>query len=106
MMGQFKHISIAASIDMLAAGNAQLVDIRDEQSFSAAHIEGAKHLDNVSLQDFIAGAKPNIPVIVCCYHGNSSQSAAAFLNDKGFEEVYSMDGGFEQWRTEHPIVTG
>lgn len=106
MMGQFKHISIGASIDMLAAGNAQLVDIRDEQSFSAAHIEGAKHLDNVSLQDFIAEAAPDIPVIVCCYHGNSSQSAAAFLNDKGFEEVYSMDGGFEQWRTEHPIITG
>ena len=105
-MGQFKHISIQASIDMLAADGAQLVDIRDEQSFVAAHIKGAKHLDNVSLQDFIAQADPDVPVIVYCYHGNSSQSAAAFLNDKGFEEVYSMDGGFEQWRTEHPIVAG
>jgi thiosulfate sulfurtransferase len=105
MMGQFKHISIGASIDLLAAGDVHLVDIRDQQSFSAAHINGAKHLDNTSLQDFIAEANSDIPVIVCCYHGNSSQSAAAFLNDKGFEEVYSMDGGFEQWRTEHPIVS-
>ena len=27
-----------------------------------------------------------------------SQSAAAFLNEKGFDEVYSLDGGFEYWR--------
>ncbi len=32
-----------------------------------------------------------------CYHGISSQGAAQYLVNQGFEEVYSVDGGFEAW---------
>jgi thiosulfate sulfurtransferase len=46
-----------------------------------------------------------VPVIVCCYHGVSSQQAAQFLIHQGFENVYSMDGGFEAWRKELPFAT-
>jgi thiosulfate sulfurtransferase len=42
------------------------------------------------------------PVVVCCYHGNSSQSAAQFLVEQGFTEVYSLNGGFEQWKVSYP----
>lgn len=90
---------------MLDAGTAALVDIRDQQSFAGGHIKGATHLDNVSLPDFIVEADPNVPLIVCCYHGNSSQQAASFLNEKGFPDVFSMDGGFEAWRAEYPFET-
>jgi thiosulfate sulfurtransferase len=104
-MAQFEHISTTQAQQMLQQADAQLVDVRDLASFSASHIEGAKHLDNTSLQDFIQDADPDLPVIVYCYHGNSSQSAAAFLNEKGFEHVYSVDGGFEAWRQQHPVVS-
>lgn len=102
-MGHFEHISAEAANALLQADAAQLVDIRDEPSFTAGHIKGARHLDNSSLQDFVREADPDLAVIVCCYHGNSSQPAAAFLSDKGFEEVYSLDGGVERWRAHYPI---
>ena len=102
-MGNFSRISTEHAQGMLKEGNAQLVDIRDEQSFAAGHIEGARHLDNTTLQSFIEEADPDQPVIVYCYHGNSSQPAASFLNERGFEEVYSMDGGFEDWRSQYPV---
>ena len=35
-------------------------------------------------------------------HGNSSQPAAQFLYEKGFEQVYSLDGGFEAWQALFP----
>ena len=105
IMGQFQHISIDAANTLMLSGGAQVVDIRDEQSFNIGHIPGAQHLDNISLQDFILEADPDQPVIVYCYHGNSSQPAAAFLNEKGFDEVYSMDGGFELWRGKFAIET-
>lgn len=105
LMGQFKHISTSETNDLLAKGDLQLVDIRDEQSFQAAHIDGARHLDNTSVQDFVREADPDLPVVVYCYHGNSSQPAAAFLSEQGFEDVYSMDGGFELWKSEYPTVT-
>ncbi len=46
----------------------------------------------------MADVEFDTPVIVCCYHGISSQQAAQFLIHQGFEEVYSLDGGFEAWR--------
>ena len=97
-MTQFQRISIDTAMTKISAGKAHIVDVRDEQSFAEARIPGAIHLSSTNLQDFLQDADPDLPVIVYCYHGNSSQSAAAFLNEKGFDETYSMDGGFEQWR--------
>jgi len=31
-----------------------------------------------------------------------SQSAAAYMAEKGFEEVYSLDGGYQQWAISFP----
>jgi len=91
----FKRISAPDAHNLLAGGAAQLVDIRDEMSYQASHIKGALNLNNTNLQNFIETADPDRPVLVYCYNGISSQSAAEILNQKGFEDVYSVDGGFE-----------
>jgi len=83
---------------------ARVVDIRDPDSYGAAHIQGAQHLGNHNLAEFIAAADLDAPLIVACYHGHSSQSAAAYLVGQGFSEVYSLDGGFELWRTSFPAA--
>ena len=100
-MSEFKRIDPATAHDLRQSG-AQVVDIRDAHSFANAHIPGARHLDNHSLPDFLAGADLAAPLLVVCYHGNSSQSAAAYLAQQGFAEVYSVDGGFELWRAHFP----
>ncbi len=43
------------------------------------------------------------PAVVVCYHGRSSQGAAQYLAEQGFDTVYSMDGGFESWRLAYPF---
>ena len=80
----------------------QLVDIRDRHTFDLGHIPAAKHLDANTVPDFIAGGNREQPVVVCCYHGISSQSAASFLAAQGFKTVYSLDGGFSAWVEAHP----
>ncbi|GAC15471.1 thiosulfate sulfurtransferase GlpE [Aliiglaciecola lipolytica] len=104
-MEQFEHISAEQSQALLAQQSARIVDIRDEQSFAAGHIEGAVHLTNGSLHQFMSETDFETPVIVCCYHGISSQQAAQFLIHQGFEQVYSLDGGFEAWKSSLPYVT-
>jgi len=79
-----------------------VVDIRDPQSFAAGSIKGSQHLDNENVQAFIGQSDKNQPVVVCCYHGNSSQSAAQFLFEQGFAEVYSLNGGYEMWKVSFP----
>lgn len=100
-MSEFKRIP-PEQAQALREQGAVVVDIRDQPTYTAAHISGAKHLDNVNIADFIRAADLDAPLIVACYHGNSSQSAAAYLISQGFSDVYSLDGGFELWRTTYP----
>ncbi|MDN4503008.1 thiosulfate sulfurtransferase GlpE [Alteromonadaceae bacterium BrNp21-10] len=105
-MEQFAHINVADAQQKITTERAHVVDIRDEQAFAAGHIKNALHLANGSLNQFMQTAEFDEPVIVCCYHGISSQQAAQFLIHQGFEEVYSLDGGFEAWRASQPTVIG
>lgn len=47
-MEQFECISVQQAQERLAQGEAVMVDIRDPNSFAAAHASGAFHLTNVS----------------------------------------------------------
>ncbi len=100
-MADFKRISTTEAKELIDTGTASIVDVRDAQSFNTAHIEGAVLLDNNTVDSFIDSTAKDTPVIVYCYHGNSSQNAGQFLAEKGFTEVYSVDGGFELWRTQY-----
>ena len=100
-MSEFKRIDPNTAQQLREQG-AALVDIRDPGSYDNGHIPGAVHIDNHSVQDFIRGADLDKPLVVVCYHGNSSQSAAAWLASQGFSDVYSLDGGFELWRLRFP----
>ena len=103
-MSEFKRIPPEQALALREQG-AVVVDIRDPQAFAAGHITGARHLDNHSVAEFIRTADLDAPTLVVCYHGNSSQSAAAYLVGQGFSEVYSVDGGFELWRATYPEET-
>ncbi|WP_207284175.1 thiosulfate sulfurtransferase GlpE [Pseudomonas sp. FW300-N2F2] len=103
-MTEFKRIP-PEQAQALREQGAVVVDVRDPATFAALHISGAKHLDNHSIADFIRAADLDAPTVVVCYHGNSSQSAAAYLISQGFSDVYSLDGGFELWRATYPAET-
>lgn len=100
-MDTFACINIDTALELMADG-ARVADIRDGQSFKQGHIPGAAHLTNDNLHLFISEADFETPLIVCCYHGISSQSAAQYLVHQGFERVYSLNGGFEGWNAAQP----
>lgn len=101
-MSEFKHINCQQVAEILDQEKVKVVDIRDQNSFSNGHIKGAFHLTNSSLNDFVQQAEFEDAVVVVCYHGISSQGAAQYLTQQGFEDVYSLDGGFEAWQKSYP----
>lgn len=101
-MSHYARLGCEDAYQMLLDGPVNIVDIRDEDSYNAAHITDAVHMDNASVQAFIDNTDTSIPLIVCCYHGNMSQSAGAYLAEKGFKQVYSLDGGFADWSVRYP----
>lgn len=98
----FKHMQINELYPVVSDKTHVVVDIRDPASFQAGRIPGAIHLTNDNLSDFIRDADLDAPLVVCCYHGNSSQQAAQFLASQDFSDVYSLDGGFVEWQAQHP----
>lgn len=104
-MLEFQHISPQQTKEKLDKGEIKVVDIRDDQSFELGRIPSAYHLSNDSVTQFVNENEFETPVVVCCYHGISSQQAAQFLIHQGFKEVYSMDGGFEAWKGNYQCET-
>ena len=96
-MNKFKNISVEETKELLRTDN-YLIDIRDEESFSISHIEGALNLSDKNIIEFVKTSKKNKPTIIYCYKGISSQNAADYLSSQGFKDLYSVDGGFEEWK--------
>ena len=101
-MSSYSRISVADAHELIHSQRVSIVDIRDEDSFRVGRITAAQHLDNAGVHDFIQHADQDLPVLVCCYHGHSSQPAAAWLAEQGFEKAYSLDGGFTEWQLAYP----
>ena len=101
-MAEFTRISVADANALIEKGPVTIADIRDEASFKSGHMTDAQHLDNTNTQNFIDKSDLDQPLIVVCYRGNSSQPASVFLADRGFDDVYSLDGGFNEWAATFP----
>ena len=95
-MNKFKNITPQEAKDLLTTDN-YLIDIIDEDSYSSSHIDGALNLGNLDIHEFIRTADKDMPTLIYCYKGISSQNAAEFLISEGFTEVYSIEGGYEFW---------
>src|SRR5437867_12106724 len=97
-MEEFESIDIHRAKEMIDQGEIILVDIRDPESYKQAHIKSSVLVNDSNLSDFLRNADRNKSLICYCYHGFTSQSAAQFFKQQGFREVYSIEGGFEEYR--------
>ena len=93
------------ALERLRAGQTVFVDIRDAGSFRAGRIPGALNVGDHNVRQFLDDTERTTPLVVVCYHGYSSQSAAAWLLQQGFEQVHSLSGGFTGWALRFPDST-
>lgn len=98
-----KQISVSQAQQLIEDQNALIVDIRDQTSFASGHIEGAVRVDNSNIQSFVEQADKTKPLIVVCYHGNSSQPATQVFDQQGFDG-HSLIGGMADWSQSQPVI--
>jgi thiosulfate sulfurtransferase len=98
----FKHISPQQLKEKIDSEILTIVDVRDANSYQSGHISNALLLDNTNVAEIVANSNHDQDIVVCCYHGNSSQGAAQYLFEQGFKNAYSLDGGFEVWKIAFP----
>lgn len=96
----FKRIGLDEARRLIAGRECELLilDVRDRRSYAAGHIPAARSVSDEDIYKLVMGQPKQQPVLIYCYHGNASQTYAQTFVDFGFEEVFSLDGGFEHWR--------
>jgi len=83
---------------LIKNNEATFLDIRSARDFKNDSIVGARHLEVGQLQTFVNEADKTRPVVVYCQHGLDSIGAARYLQEQGFKEVYSLQGGLANLR--------
>jgi rhodanese-related sulfurtransferase len=85
--------------DQMKEPTSQIVDVRTAEEFAGGHIANAVNMD-VTSDDFdskIQSLDTEKPVMVYCKSGGRSAKAASILKEKGFKNVYDLDGGILGW---------
>jgi sulfur-carrier protein adenylyltransferase/sulfurtransferase len=98
--GEIDEIDPARARDLLSEDEVALVDVREQGEWDEGHIPGAVHIPRSFLESRIERAAPDRsrPVLLYCGSGNRSAFAAKTLEELGYESVYSLAGGFTDWK--------
>ncbi len=98
-----KHISPAEWKDKMEKepGRHLLLDVRNHYEWLVGHFEGAVSPNCETFREFddytnhlVKEVDPKTtPVMMCCTGGIRCELYSALLKEKGFDEVYQLDGG-------------
>ena len=77
-------------------GDYYILDVRNQDEYDEAHIEGAVLIPVSALESRLYELPLDKPIVVYCRSGSRSASAASILVENGFTEVYDM-GGITEW---------
>jgi len=96
-----KHsLSTLQAIQLLNKGKVSIVDVRKSDEFSAGHLRDSKNIPIDNLDKRVSELDKTHPVLVVCQSGVRASRAAAEFRRAGFGEVYILDGGYTEWRSQ------
>ena len=94
------EISVTEAAKLLqSAKPPRLIDVREQDEWDTARIEGADLLPLSQWPD-IAVQKltdKSQPLLIQCHHGGRSAHAASWLLSQGFTDVTNLAGGIDAW---------
>ncbi|HWH49237.1 MAG TPA: rhodanese-like domain-containing protein [Burkholderiales bacterium] len=96
-MSNFAAIDPLRLHDMKTNADIVLVDVRTDLEVSRGVIPGALHIPLHLLPARFEEIDRSRPVVFYCQSGARSAQASAFLNSKGWPEVYNLAGGINAW---------
>ena len=85
------------------------VDVREDHEFAKDHAKGACHLGKGIIERDIETMIPEkqAPMVLYCGGGFRSVLAAEALQQMGYTNVVSMDGGIKAWKEAgYPLESG
>lgn len=95
------------AVQFLNQSDAVAIDTRNEADYAAGHIINAQHIEAAELKPGTENVDrlKDKPVLVYCAGGVSSTALVRKLKRAGFEQVRSLRGGINGWKTDNLPVT-
>jgi hydroxyacylglutathione hydrolase len=82
--------------ELVANGDAELIDVREEYEREVGHIPGSRHVELASLADRADELPTERPLVFQCRVGSRSAMAAFAFRRAGFD-AHNLDGGIVGW---------
>ena len=84
---------------MIKKEDLVLLDVRTPTEYSNGHLISAVNINyyGENFDDEIDKLDKLKPIVVYCKSGGRSSKSALKLVEKGFEKIYNLKGGFDQW---------
>jgi len=75
-----------------------LIDVRSPQEFAQGSIAGSQNIPFIDIMEGRHSLPKDKPVLLICSIGGRSFAAVQLLQEKGYTEVFNLDGGIKAWR--------
>lgn len=89
-------VDAAEAIRIVAAGEAWLLDVREDSEWQSGHVEAAHHIPMGELQTRQDEIPEEVPVLVICHLGQRSRMVTDALLRAGYPAA-NIDGGMDAW---------
>ena len=95
---QIREIGVE-ELAALQNSGAIVIDVREPDETAKGIIPGAEIVPRGMLEFRVArlADDPDQPIVLYCRSGNRSALAALSLQNMGYRQVYSLDGGWRAW---------
>ena len=85
--------------------DAFLLDVREPDEWTAGHPPNAYHVPMMEIPGRATEIPDDREVVVVCRVGARSAQVVAYLRQRGFGNVYNLDGGMHAWAAAgRPII--
>jgi rhodanese-related sulfurtransferase len=86
--------------------DAFLLDVREDDEWTAGHAPGAHHLPMMDVPARLDEIPLDGDVVVVCRSGGRSGRVVAYLAQNGRDNVRNLDGGMQMWAAAgKPVVS-
>src|SRR6266487_4179114 len=75
----------------------ELIDVREPFEYEIARIDGAKLIPLAEIGERTEELQREQPIVVHCHSGTRSAQAVRLLQQRGFSNVYNLEGGIDAW---------
>lgn len=103
-MRQLSVHELVEFVRLRGAERPLLLDVREAWEVATARFElpgaNAVHMPMRELPVRLAELDPARPILGLCHHGIRSLQCIAFLLQRGYPDVYNIDGGIDAWSRE------